>query len=268
MNITHTISNKNQLEADFSRDIWCVLGLPFDNVTLNQTCNIITNAVEQKRHCFLSTPNLNFLCATQTDSDFRDSVQNSNLSIADGFPIIVIAKFLGIPLSERVAGSTLIEKLQTHSRKPIRVFFFGGEESAGEKAVEKINHSNQALKAVGSYYPAFGSIDDMSADDIIENINQAQADFVIVALGAKKGQAWIEKNRKKINAPVISHLGAVINFFAGSVKRAPPLFQKIGLEWVWRIYQEPKLWKRYWQDGLTLIHLFFAKVLPSGVNCR
>jgi len=87
----------------------------------------------------------------------------------------------------------------------------------------------------------------------------------VVALGARKGQLWIDRNRQRLQVPVVSHLGAVVNFVAGNVKRAPLWMQKSGLEWVWRILQEPLLWRRYFLDGLGFTRLFFTRVLPYAV---
>ncbi len=251
------------IKQDFSRNVWCLLGLPFDAVDMSQTVEIILETAVNQRRCFLSTPNLNFLCAAQADVQFKHSVINSELSIADGFPLILIAKLLNIPLPERVAGSDLIAVLDAKTTdKALKVFFFGGEEGMGAKACKIINQASSGLEAVGHYVPGFGSVDAMSTPEIIEFINQHEIDFLIVALGAKKGQAWIEQNRQQLNAPIISHLGAVINFFAGSVIRAPLTFQKWGLEWLWRIYQEPHLWQRYYSDGLQFLGLLATRVLP------
>lgn len=251
------------IEKDFSRNVWCLLGLPFDAIDLEQAADEVLSAANGKKSCFLSTPNLNFLCAAQTDSSFRESVINSDLSIADGFPVILVAKLLGIPLPGRVAGSDLIEYLyRRNTPAPLKVFFFGGEPGAGELASQKINQKPSGLLAVGHYAPGFGSVDEMSAPEIIDTINQHEVEFLIVAVGAKKGQAWIEHNRHHLNAAVISHLGAVINFFAGSVKRAPVLAQRLGLEWLWRIYQEPALWRRYYDDGVSFLRLLLCNVFP------
>jgi N-acetylglucosaminyldiphosphoundecaprenol N-acetyl-beta-D-mannosaminyltransferase len=251
------------IEKDFSRNIWCLLGLPFDAIDLNQTAFEVLSAANEKRPCFLSTPNLNFLCAAQVDFTFRESVINSDLSIADGFPIVLVAKLLRIPITMRVAGSDLIEHLFRRSTDvPLKVFFFGGEPGAGESASQKVNQQPSGLVAVGHFAPGFGSVEDMSAPEIIANINQHDVEFLIVSLGAKKGQAWIELNRKRLKAPVISHLGAVINFFAGTVKRAPVLAQRLGLEWLWRIYQEPTLWRRYYNDGKDFLGLLVGNVFP------
>jgi N-acetylglucosaminyldiphosphoundecaprenol N-acetyl-beta-D-mannosaminyltransferase len=247
----------------FSRNVWCLLGLPFDAIDLNQTAVAVLTAANEKKPCFLSTPNLNFLCAAQTDAAFRESVINSDLSIADGFPVVLVAKLLRIPIPMRVAGSDLIEHLyRRNTTVPLKVFFFGGEPDAGTLASQHINQKSTGLLAVGHYAPGFGSVEGMSTPEIINTINQHEVEFLIVSLGAKKGQAWIEKNRLQLNAPVISHLGAVINFFAGTVKRAPIIVQRLSLEWLWRIYQEPSLWRRYYNDGMSFLKLLVCNVLP------
>lgn len=251
------------IEKDFSRNVWCLLGLPLDAVTLNQTAIEILSAANERRTCFLSTPNLNYLSASQTDDAFRESIIDSDLSVTDGFPIVRVANLLGIPLPERVAGSSLIEHLYLRNTSvPLKVFFFGGEPGVGELASQKINQKPAGLLAVGHYAPGFGSVEEMSTPEIIDNINQHDVEFLFVSVSAKKGQAWIEKNRHQLNAPVFGHLGAVINFFAGTVKRAPVITQRLGLEWIWRIYQEPALWRRYFDDGLVFLKLLACNVFP------
>jgi N-acetylglucosaminyldiphosphoundecaprenol N-acetyl-beta-D-mannosaminyltransferase len=251
------------IEKHFSRKVWCLFGIPFDAISLEQAATEIVSAANENRRCFLSTPNLNFVCTAQTDLAFRESLINSDLNIVDGWPIVFVAKLLGIPITQRVAGSDLIEYLyQRDASKPLNVFFFGGEPGVGELATQKINQNSSGLYAVGNFAPGFGSVDEMSSADIIKNINSHKVDFLIAALGAKKGQAWIEKNRHQLTAPVISHLGAVINFFAGTVKRSPVKMQRLGLEWFWRIIQEPTIWKRYFFDGLTFLKLLIVNVFP------
>ncbi|WP_442498888.1 WecB/TagA/CpsF family glycosyltransferase [Methylobacter sp. sgz302048] len=253
----------------FYRQSWCLCGLPFDAVNASSAISVLKLAIKEDRPFFLSTPNLNFLIAAQTDKAFQESVINSDLSVADGMPLIWMSRLLNIPIPERVAGSDLIEALFAEKNTPpIRVFFFGGEPGVGEKACQIINQANAGLQAVGHYCPGFGSIEGMSTSDIIDEINRHEIDFLIVSLGAKKGQAWIERNRHQLKAPVISHLGAVINFFAGTVKRAPVWMQRVGLEWLWRILEEPLLWKRYFFDGLRFAKLLSNNVIPYAIWIR
>ena len=244
------------------RPVHWLLGLPFDAVTLDGAVSRIAQAVNERSPLFLSTPNLNFLIASQRDPAFQRSVLNSDLSVADGMPIVWIARLLGIPLPGRVAGSDIFEALMRGEGGPIKVYLFGGEEGVAERAAACINEAGGAVRCVGHHCPGFGTIEDMSSPEIIEQINACEPDFVLVALGAGKGQAWIEHNRARLSAPVISHLGAVINFAAGTVSRAPAWMQKTGLEWVWRIKEEPRLVQRYLSDGIALLRMGFANVLP------
>ncbi len=252
----------DQKFVDFSRNIHCLLGLPFDVIDMAGAVRQVRAATAARQSCFLTTPNLNFAIGCLTDEGFRNSVINSDLSVADGMPLVWIARILHVPIRERVAGSTLFERLRTASVPPISVYFFGGPDGVAELACRQLNQEKRGMTCAGFESPGFGSLDDISSEAVIERINASKADFLVVALGAKKGQAWIERNRARINVPVISHLGAVVNFVAGSVNRAPLWMQRIGLEWLWRIKEEPALWRRYGADGMALCALLFAKVLP------
>jgi N-acetylglucosaminyldiphosphoundecaprenol N-acetyl-beta-D-mannosaminyltransferase len=256
---------EKRVSTDFYRPIHCILGLPFDQLTMTQAESVLTTAITEKRRCFFSTPNLNFLIGSISDPAFRGSVIHSDLSVADGMPIIWIARVLGIPVKERLAGSTLFEKLRQQSFLPVRVFFFGGPDGVAQRAATTLNAEKGNMVCVGARSPGFGSIAEMSSGALIDEINDAKADFLVVALGAKRGQAWIEHNLARLDTAVISHLGAVVNFVAGTVSRAPAKMGGLGLEWLWRIKEEPALWRRYANDGIALIKLALMNVLPSAL---
>jgi len=250
-----------------NRNVCCILGLPFDVVTLAEATETVDSAMNAAERLFLTTPNLNFSITSLTDAVFFQSVVDSDLIVADGMPIIWIAKLLGMPLSERVAGSDLFAALSTQSGRDKKnsVFFFGGQEGIAEQACQQLNKSSYAMSCCGFYDPGFVSTEAMSTPEIIDFINASHPDFLVVALGAKKGQDWIQKNQQQLNATVISHLGAVVNFVAGNVERAPVFWQRLGLEWLWRIKQEPALWQRYVYDGLVFLRLLLFKVLPLAL---
>ena len=249
--------------ALLDRHVVCLLGLPFDVLSLNGTVAHLRSAAARRQPCWLSTPNLNFLIAAHQDAQFRRSVLLSELSVADGMPVIWLARLLGLPLHERVAGSDVFEALH-HEGGPgeMRSYFFGGPDGAAEAACQRVNSREGAMRCVGWQSPGFGSMDSMSTEAVIGAINATGPDFVVVSLGAKKGQTWIERNRPHLRAPLISHLGAVVNFEAGTVRRAPPAWRRIGLEWLWRIVQEPALWRRYANDAAALLPMIWRQVLP------
>jgi N-acetylglucosaminyldiphosphoundecaprenol N-acetyl-beta-D-mannosaminyltransferase len=259
-------NSETRLKDDFDRDVYCLAGLPFDAVDTPRAIHILKESTRNRTRCFLSTPNLNFLIASQSDSGFRDSVIHSDLVVADGMPLIWMAKLLRIPIRERVAGSSIFEALRVQeSSSPISVYFFGGPDGVAEIAAKKINQLKRGLYCVGYQSPGFVSVEAMSDATRIAQINISNADFLVVSLGAKKGQAWIMRNMDFINAPVISHLGAVVNFEASTLKRAPKWMQNSGLEWLWRIKEEPDLWQRYWKDGLAFMRLLTVNIIPHAL---
>ncbi|MHB1677803.1 MAG: WecB/TagA/CpsF family glycosyltransferase [Sulfuriferula sp.] len=251
--------------TDFYRPVYCLLGLPFDAIDMGEAIRRVDDAVRLRRRCFLSTPNLNFVIGSLTDAEFRDSVINSDLSVADGMPLVWISRMLGIPIQTRIAGSSLFEFLRHRAGAALSVYFYGGLDGVAKSACEKINAAPSGMQCVGFESPGFGTLEAISSDQTIAKINASNADFLVVALGAKKGQAWIEHNRARLRVPVISHLGAVVNFVAGIVNRAPEWAQRTGLEWLWRIKEEPILWRRYYHDGFGLSRLLLTKVFPSLV---
>ena len=253
-------------ELDLGRDVHALLGIVCDRIDLAGAANRIRCSVASGRRCFFSTPNVNFVAAAMHDATFRGSVLRSDLSLADGFPILRIGRWMGIGFPGRVAGSDLFELLQAAGRSeqhpPIKLFLFGGLPGVGAQAAARLNALAGGFACVGHDEGGFGDIEAMSTQAMIDRINDSGAEFVLVALGAKKGQAWIERNRDRLTAPVLGHLGAVINFVAGSVDRAPALMRRFGLEWAWRIVQEPQLWRRYRDDGWILLTTVATRLLP------
>src|SRR5262249_21744400 len=145
---------------------------------------------------------------------------------------------------------------------------FGGQEGAAASAGERLNAEGKGLTCVGSYYPGFGTVDEMSSDTAMKAINGSGAEVLLAALGAAKGQAWLLRNHARLDVPVRAHLGAAINVQAGTVNRAPKWLQTIGFEWLWRIKEEPHLWRRYAFDGFALLRLLFMRILPLAVLTR
>lgn len=238
------------------------MGLPIDAVSLPQAAQLLNHARSTGERCFFSTPNLNFVIASLSNATFRDSVCQSDLSLADGMPLVWVARLLDIPVRERVSGSGLFEFLRKNSPAQWRVFFFGGPMGTGQEACLAIGAHEAAMRPTGYIYPGFASVEQMSRPDLIECINESQSDMLVVSLGAAKGQAWIRENLDQLRTPVVAHLGAVVNFVAGKVARAPLWMQRTGLEWVWRIKEEPALLRRYAHDGFAFLRLLATQILP------
>ena len=252
---------------DLTRDVYCVLGIPVDALDMAAALRKTSESSLEREPFLISTANLNFLASSLADPEFRESLLISDMCTADGMPIVWLARLLGLPITQRIAGADLFDQLRTQaSSRKLRVFFFGGADGIAEAARLLLNAQNGDLTCVGTLNPGYGSIDDMSTDAMISAINASNADFLVVALGAGKGQTWLLRNHRRLRIPVRAHLGAAINFQAGALRRAPQAIRRAGLEWLWRIKEEPHLWKRYGRDGVTLLRLLATRVLPLA--CR
>ena len=250
---------------DLSRNVYCILGVPVDDVDFATSLRRIEIAANSTAPFLISTPNLNFLVNFHLDPEFRESLCLSDLCPADGVAIIWVARLLGVPIKERVAGSDIIDllKLARRSRLPLRIFLFGGEEGVAEAAGARLQ--SRGLMCVGTLYPGFGTVEQMSGEDIINTINASNAQILSVSLGATKGQSWLLHNHDSLRVPVRVHLGATINFQAGTVKRAPRWLRRWGFEWLWRIKEEPHLWTRYAHDVLVLFGMLLTRVAPLAL---
>jgi N-acetylglucosaminyldiphosphoundecaprenol N-acetyl-beta-D-mannosaminyltransferase len=118
------------------------------------------------------------------------------------------------------------------------------------------------MVCVGALNPGFGSVAELSTCEIIETIEASQADLLTVFLSAKKAQEWLRFNHKRLHVPVRAQFGATVNMQAGTIKRAPKWIRSGGFEWLWRIKEEPYLWRRYWSDGCGLLYLVLTTVVP------
>jgi N-acetylglucosaminyldiphosphoundecaprenol N-acetyl-beta-D-mannosaminyltransferase len=250
----------------FDRRVYCLLGLPIDGITADEAVTRIAQAVKSRAKYVWSTPNLNNLVASQNDPDFREMLLRSDLLTADGMPLVILSRMLSIPITERVAGSSIFERLMHGAASSIRVYFFGGTNGVVERACSRLSVISNSMRCVGYRAPGFGPVEDMCVDEFIAAINAAKPDLLVLAVGTQRGHEWIRRSIDRLSVPVVAHLGSVINFVAGTVRRAPYWLQRTGLEWLWRIIEEPRLWRRYLLDFAALLRLCITRVLPAIIH--
>jgi N-acetylglucosaminyldiphosphoundecaprenol N-acetyl-beta-D-mannosaminyltransferase len=253
---------------DLSRQVFGILGIPIDVIGLSPSLKAFEAAAKNRKPFLLSTPNVNFLISSQAEKQFREALLLSDLCPVDGMPIVWIARLLGVPIKHRISGADLFNALKSADGLDRRysMFLFGGADELAARVGEILNAQSKGMKCVGTLNPGFGTVDEISNEQIIEAINASGADFLAVFLSAKKAQAWLAQNHDRLRIPVRAQFGATINFEAGTIKRAPRFLRGAGLEWLWRIKEEPYLWRRYWADGKSLLHLLFTGVLPLMID--
>jgi N-acetylglucosaminyldiphosphoundecaprenol N-acetyl-beta-D-mannosaminyltransferase len=253
---------------DLSRNVYGILGVPIDVLDFGAALQAIELAVEHGKAFLVSTLNVNFLMISRDSARFRQSLLMSDLCVVDGMPIVWIARLLGVPVSDRIAGSDLFDALRFCSDRfrRLRVFLFGGREGVAATVSKALNAQPGGMECVGILNPGFGSVEEMSKDHIVNAINSSQADLLAVFLSAEKAQAWLLDNHDRVQVPVRAQFGATINIQAGTIKRAPRDLRRWGFEWLWRIKEEPYLWRRYAKDGTRLLYLLLTAVVPLAIR--
>jgi len=236
-----------------------MLGVPFDNVTTAETADVVERMISSGHAHYIATANVDFLVQARQDIELRRILFDADLVVCDGMPLVWASRLLGNPLKERVAGSDLVPLLiRIAEEKGYRVFFLGGKEEVIEKAVDRVLADHPKLQIAGSYSPPFAPLLEMDHDDICRRVNESKPDMCFVSFGCPKQEKWIRMNRAKIDVPMSVGVGATIDFLAGSVNRAPRWVGKCGLEWIYRLCQEPRrLFKRYaiglWVFGFAIL---------------
>ena len=258
---------------DLARDVYCILGAPIDAIELAEAVRRISAAALGATPFLISTVNVNFLATTAVNAEFREAVCLSDLCTADGMPIVWISRLLGIPIKRRVAGSDMFDLLrvpQTAGRQ-LKLFLLGGVEGAAAAAATELNANPGGLHCVGSLNPGFGSVDDLSADAIVEKRSMpAERKSSIAALGAEKGQAWLLRNHQRLRPPDPQPSRCSGQFRRGHSQAFASYLVPFGPRIMAMAYQgrEPYLWRRYAHDGGVLLWLLATRVLPLAIAVR
>ena len=236
-----------------------LFGIPVACVTEAEAVERIVEMAKSRHGSkFVATLNVDFVANAVSGWPFGGNdelwgyLKNADFVTADGMPIVLLSKILRSPLPERVTGADMVPAiLRRCAAEGLKVYVLGGDREAVEEAVEKLGVGSYGL-GVGSYGlkvvgidPVFVKLDE-NQPEIVERINAAKPDILFVALGNPKQELWMGRNAAKLDVGVLIGIGGTFNFLAGRVKRAPRWMQKYGLEWVYRIIQEPgRLWRRY-----------------------
>ncbi len=227
-----------------------MLGVPFDVVTVAQTIAIIGRMIESRRPHYLATANADFVAQAVGDVELHRILLNAHLILCDGTPLVWASRWLGNPLPERVAGSDLAPLLmRTAEEKGWRMFLLGSKEEILQRAVEKLRVQHPRLQLVGHLSPPFAPLLEMDHAGICRAIREAKPDILLVGLGCPKQEKWINMHYRTLGVPVSVGVGGTIDFLAGEIPRAPMWMRRSGLEWVYRLAQEPRrLLGRYTTD--------------------
>jgi len=229
-------------------DVVKMFGVTMNNVTLDEALDDISRQIESREPGYILTPNVDHICEFQKNEEFRETYHNGFLVLADGMPVIWAGKLLGKPIKQKISGSDLVFWLAEHAaKKGHSIFLFGAAEGIAERAGEVLRERYPGLKIAGTYSPPMGfDKDPEMVAESVRIVRESGADICYVALGAPKQDLWSYRHHKETGVPAHIGVGISLNFITGDVKRAPLWMQRNGLEWFWRLLQEPRrLAKRY-----------------------
>jgi N-acetylglucosaminyldiphosphoundecaprenol N-acetyl-beta-D-mannosaminyltransferase len=232
-----------------------LLGVPFHDVTMQETLVYIDALIARGEPGYIATANLDFAAQASGDVELQRILWESELVLCDGTPLVWASRWLGAPLRERVAGSDLMPHLLAHAaEKGHRLFLLGATDEVLEKAAAKCRERYPNLNICGAFSPSHAKLLDLDHSRIESRIRESKPDILLVAMGCPKQEKWIYMNYRNLGVPVSMGVGASLDFMAGKFRRAPIWMRASGLEWVFRLLQEPRrLFNRYYLDLLFFV---------------
>lgn len=252
-------------ESNMLMDNYRLLNIPISSLSMDATVSQVCNwARERKRTRLVTFTTVHMLVEGTKDKSFLHILNEVDLNCPDGMPLVWLGRLLGRKSGiTRVCGPEFLPRLcAAPQARDYKHFFYGGAEGVAEEAIKNLSAANPDLKVAGSYTPPFRKLTPEEDAQIVEMINSSGADFVWVCLGCPKQEKWIYEHRHLLNAPVLLAVGMAFDIAAGIKKRAPAVLRKAGLEWLHRLFQEPRrLWKRYLVYNALFVYALFEEAI-------
>jgi N-acetylglucosaminyldiphosphoundecaprenol N-acetyl-beta-D-mannosaminyltransferase len=243
-----------------------VLGVGINAITMRTAVDEISRWVETRDKHYVCVTGVHGVMESQYDPELLEIHNRSGLTTPDGMPMVWAARWAGVENVERVYGPDLMLELCSRAaRRGWTSYFYGGGEGVPETLARQLSDMFPGLEVVGAHSPPFR---DLSVEEdvlVVDQINQADPDFVWVGLSTPKQERWMASHLGKLRAPVLVGVGAAFDIHAGLLPQAAPWLQRSGLEWAYRLYREPRrLWRRYLKNNPR----FLVRVVRSPPRLR
>jgi len=242
-----------------------ILGYQVDGLAPEECCDRICIDIESGHKRWLACLNPHSYAVSIKDKDFSTALDNANWLVPDGIGVVYASRLLGGDIHERVTGSDIfygvLERLNSSGGR--RVFFLGATEETLLAIRSRMAQDYPNVEVAGTYSPPFKpEYSPKELEEMISAVNEASPDVLWVGMTAPKQEKWIFDNLSKLDVKFVAAIGAVFDFYTGRVKRSHPLFQRMGLEWLPRLVQEPKrLWRRMFISAPIFIwHVLLQKM--------
>ncbi len=232
-------------------------------VKMSSAIEHVKQNIEDKLGGYVCFTNVHVSVMGRQDTNFRSTLNGSFMTVPDGKPLYWYAKLKGLDDVGHVPGPDFLPAFVEYTKSSnIRHYFFGSTQEVLDKLIDNLKQNDPDIQIAGCYSPPFRALSLEETDEIINNITSSKPDIIWVGLGAPKQEYWMADNWKKLQPAILMGVGAAFDFHAGTIKRAPVIFTKLGIEWLHRLSQEPKrLFSRY-----LVTNSLFIWYLFTGMN--
>lgn len=216
--------------------------------------------------CLVVTPNVDQVLNLRRDREFYDAFASASLRLIDGAPLLALAKLLGVTGATRNTGADLLSAVSTHPMfAGTSVAIAGGNPAAAQEAAHRLQSNSLDRRITAVKFPFLTATADSQSLDVIARLNREAPAFVFLCLGSPKQELWYRYWEDQLPNAIYIGAGAAVDFSAGRMKRAPKLLQKLGLEWLYRVHQEPsRLWRRYFLKGPAFIPIALRSIIRQA----
>jgi N-acetylglucosaminyldiphosphoundecaprenol N-acetyl-beta-D-mannosaminyltransferase len=246
-----------------SVDVW---GVPFATFTFQQTLDEVERLIRRGQPSYFTTVNLHTAMLAHRDASFREILRQAAFNLADGMPLVWASRWREKRIPERVTGADIFPGLcELAARKGYRIFLLGGAPGVADRAAQNLRVRFPALQIAGVEVPPFRPLSAEEHAALVGRIRAARPHLLFVAFGQPKGEIWLHQNCQALGVPVSVQIGATLDFIAGRVPRSPRWLQRLGLEWAYRLYQEPgRLFMRYAHNATFLLRMLARDAASLG----
>jgi N-acetylglucosaminyldiphosphoundecaprenol N-acetyl-beta-D-mannosaminyltransferase len=219
-----------------------VIGVPLAMTDYEQAMDVMDGMIARGERGYVCAVAVHAVTVAQHDPEMLAALRGSALTVPDGMPLVWAARVLGEKLDQRVYGPELMRRYCLRSaERGHRTWLYGGRDQGSlAQLALNLRHASPELRIVGGYSPPFRELTEAEEDDVARQINADRPDVLWVGTGVPRQEKFMARMREKLDVPVICAVGAAFDFHAGRISQAPPWMQDRGLEWIYRIAQEPR----------------------------
>jgi N-acetylglucosaminyldiphosphoundecaprenol N-acetyl-beta-D-mannosaminyltransferase len=241
-----------------------VIGIPLAMTTYDGAMDVMDGMIARRERGYVCAVAVHAVTVAQRDPEMREALLGSTLTVPDGMPLVWAVNMLGESLPHRVYGPELMRRYTRRcAENGYRVWLYGGRDQGSlAQLALNLRRDFPGIRIVGGYSPPFRDLEPHEEDEVVERINADRPDVLWVGTGVPRQEKWMARMRDRLEVPVMCAVGAAFDFHAGRISQAPPWMQDRGLEWTYRIAQEPRrLLPRYLYYNPAFLRRFSRQLL-------